>query len=182
MRVVYSSWNHKNVNRRYYRLSYKKSFLGIKTTPWKNYISAIRKQAKMRSYDVERINRIERQYEFANELFHKLLPYFYTDVNKGLSVLYSPTKLPSVVLVRELLSYIIYRHTRVSLKSVTDIVCGNPDHSTTSYYLKEVELMLGGFAGRQRQKEARLFIEWFEKIYGEEYPLCKLEELDKKRV
>ena len=61
-------------------------------------------------------------------------------------------------------------------------MCGNPYHSTTSYYLKEVELMLGGFAGRQRQKEARLFIEWFEKIYGDEYPLCKLEELDKKRV
>ena len=182
MRVVYSSWNHKNVNRRYYRLSYKKSYLGIKTTPWKNYVAAVQKQAKSRACNIETLGRLERQYEFANALFHKLLPYFYKDTDKGLSLLYSPTRQPEVVFVRKLMSYVIYKHTRVSLKSTTDIVAGNPDHSNTVYYIKETKLILEGFAGRQRQKEARLFIEWFEKIYGEEYPLCKLEELDKKRV
>ena len=125
------------------------------------------------NHHLENVYKNERDYNYGSKLFQLLLKYFYKDTSAGTVLLYSKTRQQDVVFTRKLLCYVIYMYTRLSLRATTDIVCGNPDHSTTIHYLKDVIEIRSGYHGDLKQKEVNIFFNWFEKVYGDEYKIVK---------
>lgn len=173
MRIEYSLWHRKKVKRRYYKLAYRRFQINQKTSPTKNYIHSLQKNGNKMNHHLENIYKNERDYQYGSKLFHLLLKYFYKDTDAGVILLYSKSRQKDVVFTRKLLCYVIYMYTRLTLRATTDIVCGNPDHSTTTHYLKDVIGIKSGYHGELKLKEANLFFHWFEQVYGDEYKIIK---------